>query len=142
MGADEMAPSAPRRIHHIDLVVRDLDHAEARFREVLGVDPEPRESLPDRGVELVRFRVGETWLILVHPVRDESPVADFLERNGEGFFHMAIEVEDVEARARDLTGAGIQLVEATPRLGIEGWKLIDIEIDQTHGAMIQMVEEV
>ena len=142
MGADEMVSSAPRRIHHIDLVVRDLDRAEAQFRKVLGVDPEPREALPDRGVVLARFRIGETWLILVQPVRDDSPVAAFLEQNGEGFFHIAIEVGDVEARVKDLIGAGIEVMNETPRLGVEGWKLIDIEVDQTHGAMIQMIEEV
>lgn len=135
-----MSPSAPRRVHHIDVVVRDLEDAVRRYRRVLGIEPLPRESLPDRGVSLARFRVGETWLILVQPIRDDSPVARFLEQHGEGFFHMAIEVEDVVERARELTAAGVALTNEQPRRGVEGWKLVDVEVRETLGAMIQLVE--
>ncbi len=135
-----MTPAVPRRVHHIDVVVRDLDQAEDRYRRVLGIEPLPRESLPGRGIDLVRFRIGETWLILVQPTADDSPVAAFLREHGEGFFHMAIEVEDIENEARSLTARGVRLVTTEPRTGIDGWKLIDIELDETFGAMIQLVE--
>jgi methylmalonyl-CoA/ethylmalonyl-CoA epimerase len=135
-----MSGPPSRRIHHLDVVVRDLDRAVEQYRAVLGVEPGPRENLPERGIDLVRFRVGETWLILVQPTRSESPVMRFLEEHGEGFFHMAIEVDDVEARAGSLAAQGIGLVSATPRRGVEGWKLIDIEIEETLGAMVQLVE--
>jgi methylmalonyl-CoA/ethylmalonyl-CoA epimerase len=135
-----MSRKPPRRIHHIDVVVANLDRAVEQYRKVLGVEPLPRESLPKRGVELVRFRVGETWLILVQPTRADSPVAAFLERNGEGFFHMAIEVDDVEATAHQLTAMGVRLMNDTPRTGVEGWKLVDVDIEETSGAMVQLVE--
>ena len=130
----------PRRIHHIDVVVADLDRAVMQYRKVLGVEPSPRETLPSRGVDLVRFRVGETWLILVQPTRSDSPVAAYLEQNGEGFFHMAIEVDDVEAAADSLRAEGVRLVNEVPRTGVDGWKLVDIEICETSGAMVQLVE--
>lgn len=135
-----MTASLPRRVHHIDVVVRDLDQAEDRYRRVLGIEPLPREVLPSRGIELVRFRVGETWLILVQPTDDKGPVAVFLQEHGEGFFHMAIEVDDIEDEARELDARGVRLTNSTPRIGIEGWKLIDVELDETMGAMIQLVE--
>lgn len=130
----------PRRIHHIDFVVRDLDHAVEQYRKVLGVDPGPRESLPSRGIDLARFRIGETWMILVQPTRSDSPVAEFLNRYGEGFFHMALEVDDVESEARAMKARGVRLSNETPRTGVEGWKLIDIHMDETLGAMMQLVE--
>ena len=135
-----MSTDQPKRIHHIDIVVHDLDRAVEQYRKVLGVDPGPRENLSSRGVDLARFRVGETWIILVQPTRPDSPVMRFLERHGEGFFHMAIEVEDVESRARTLQQQGIGLDNDTPRIGVEGWKLIDIDLDETLGAMVQLVE--
>lgn len=135
-----MTASVPRRVHHIDVVVRDLDQAEERYRRVLGVEPLPRERLPGRGIDLVRFRIGETWLILVQPTDEDGPVARFLHAHGEGFFHMAIEVEDIEAHARALKSRGVPLVQEEPRIGIDGWKLIDIELDETLGAMIQLIE--
>lgn len=135
-----MSASTPRRVHHIDVVVRDLDQAEDRYRRVLGIEPLARESLPGRGIDLVRFRVGETWLILVQPTSHDGPVAAFLEEHGEGFFHMAVEFDDLERQARVVSERGIRLVNGEPRIGIDGWKLIDIELDETLGAMIQLVE--
>jgi methylmalonyl-CoA/ethylmalonyl-CoA epimerase len=135
-----MNSSAPRRVHHIDVVVRDLDLAEDRYRRVLGIEPLPRESLPGRGVDLVRFRIGETWLILVQPTADDSPVAAFLDAHGEGFFHMAIEVDDIGAEAKALQAREVGLVNTEPRIGIDGWKLVDIELDETLGAMVQLIE--
>lgn len=135
-----MNVSVPRRIHHIDVVVRDLDQAEDQYRRVLGIEPLPRESLTGRGIDLVRFRIGETWLILVQPTTEDSPVAAFLHEHGEGFFHMAIEVDDIEGEAQALRSRGIRLAQKETRIGIDGWKLIDIELDETLGAMIQLVE--
>jgi len=136
-----MTAEASRRIHHLDVVVRDLVSAEERYRTVLGVEPLPRESLPERGIDLVRFRVGESWLILVQPTRPDGPVAAFLEENGEGFFHVAVAVDDIEERAATLTSEGIRLTNREPRTGVDGWKLVDIEIDETFGAMVQLVED-
>lgn len=135
-----MNPTRPRRIHHIDIVVRDLDRAVERFTTILGVAPGPREHLPQRGVDLARVRIGETWLILVQPVRDDSPVREFLDTHGEGFFHMALEVDDVAAVADTLAGRGVRLRNRTPRRGVEGWKLVDIELEETFGAMIQLAQ--
>jgi methylmalonyl-CoA/ethylmalonyl-CoA epimerase len=129
-----------KRLHHIDFVVRDLAAAAVRFGRVLGMEPGPRESLESRGVDLVRFRVGETWLILVQPTRSDSPVMEFLERHGEGFFHMAVEVDDVESAASALRARGVRLVNQTPRRGVEGWKLIDVAAEETPGAVLQLAE--
>jgi len=107
---------------------------------VLGIDPLPRESLTGRGIDLVRFQIGETWLILVQPTNDDGPVAAFLEEHGEGFYHMAIEIDDIEGEACALQSRGVRLTNSTPRIGIDGWKLVDIELEETLGAMVQLVE--
>ncbi|MEE4271701.1 MAG: VOC family protein [Thermoanaerobaculales bacterium] len=136
-----MSTAPARRLHHLDVVVRDLDRASARYRQILGVEPLPREAFPERGIDLVRFRVGETWLILVQPTDETGPVAGFLAEHGEGFFHMAVQVDDAASRARDLAGLGIRLATTELRTGVDGWKLVDVEIDETFGAMIQLVED-
>ncbi len=132
-----------RRIHHIDFVVRDLERATELYRKLLGREPLGRESLPTRGIDLVRFQVGETWIILVQPLGDDGPVAEFLRDHGEGFFHIAYQVDgDVEAVGHSLADDGVGVVNPEPRLGVEGWKLVDLEMDDTLGAMIQLVEPV
>ena len=131
-----------QRIHHLDIVVRDLERATERYRLILGQEPLGRETLPERGIDLARFRVGDTWLILVQPTRDDSPVMDFLRQHGEGFFHIAYQVEGVEEVARSLAAAGIGVVNEVPRRGVESWKLVDLEIADTLGVMTQLVEPV
>ena len=61
-----------KRIHHINFIVNDLDQAVQRYRVLFGDPVGGEEFLPQRGVKLARFKVGETWLILVQPVDDEG----------------------------------------------------------------------
>ncbi len=121
-------------------MVRDLERATERYRLILGQEPLERESLPERGVDLARFRVGEIWIILVQPTQEDSPVMDFLNEHGEGFFHIAYQVDDVETTGRSLEDAGIRLAGGGTRRGVEGWKLLDLDMAETLGAMIQLVE--
>jgi methylmalonyl-CoA/ethylmalonyl-CoA epimerase len=130
-----------QRLHHIDFVVRDLDRAANRFAAIFGVEPLERERLEDRGVELVRFDIGGLWIALVQPTRDDSPVRAFLDHHGEGFFHIAFKVEDVEREAARIEGDGIRLVNRAPRLGVEGWKLVDLEMGDTFGVSTQLIQE-
>lgn len=128
-------------VHHIDFVVRDLDRAVERYSAIFGRPPGPRERLDSRGVELVRFDLDGIWLILVQPTRPDSPVADFLAEHGEGFFHLGYRVEDVEEEAARLRAAGIRTLQDQPRRGVEGWKLIDLAVEDALGVTCQLVEE-
>ncbi len=129
-----------KRIHHIDYVVRDLDRAIEKYKKIFKVPLEERERLESRGVDLARFRLGDTWIILVQPIREDSPVKRFLDQHGEGFFHIAYEVRGLEKIALELKSQGIRLMNETPRQGLEGWKLLDLEIDETFGVLTQLVE--
>ncbi len=77
-----------RRIHHINFIVKDLEKALIRYRVLFGEPAGKIEFLPQRGVKLARFRVGELWLILVQPLSDEGIPAEYLKNHGEGFFLM------------------------------------------------------
>lgn len=129
------------RVHHIDFVVRDLAAAAERFATIFNRQPLPRERLEHRGVELVRFDLGNLWIILVRPFRVDSPVMEYLERHGEGFFHVAYLSDDVGAEARRLVASGIRLATSEPREGVDGWKLVDLAMADTFGVMTQIIEE-
>lgn len=130
-----------RRVHHIDFVVRDLDLAAERFERIFGVEPLGRERLEDRGVELVRFEIGDVWLVLVQPVGPRGPVREFLDAHGEGFFHIGFQVDDAAAEAERLERQGIGLVNRFPRRGVEGWQLVDLDMDDTMGVYLQLVQD-
>ncbi len=118
-------------IHHINFLVRDLDRAEVRYRELLGAGPAIRESLPGRGVETARFRVGESWLVLVQPTGDEGEPARLLREQGEGFMLLSFAVDDLDA-ARDSLGNDL----GAERRGLEGWRIADVSGD----VLLQLTE--
>ena len=130
-----------RRIHHLNFLVRDLDEAEARYRDLLGAGPAQREELPDRGVRTARFRIGETWLVLVQPTGEEGEPARHLREHGEGFFLASFEVENLERAMVERRQLGLEFTADSPRRGLDGWRVIDVDPAQTLGATLQLVQE-
>ena len=128
-------------IHHINFVVRDLDAAEARYRALLGFGPALREALPDRGVLTARFRVGESWLVLVQPVTEKGEPARHLREHGEGFFLLSLGVEDMEKAIAGVAAAGGRFTSEQPRRGLENWRVIDLSPADVFGAPLQLTQE-
>jgi methylmalonyl-CoA/ethylmalonyl-CoA epimerase len=92
-----------KSVHHLNFLVRDLEAAVARWRTLFGFDVALRESLPDRGVITARFRIGETWIVLVQPTETDSAPGRHLREHGEGPFLVSFAVENLElARARTM----------------------------------------
>jgi methylmalonyl-CoA epimerase len=127
-------------IHHIDYVVRDLDRAIAQYQRLFHVHFGPREDLESRGVALARFQLGDIWVVLVQPVRSDSPVQHFLDEHGEGFYHIAYRVKDAANAASGLKASAVKLINEEPRRGVDGWKLVDLDMTETFGVMTQLVE--
>jgi methylmalonyl-CoA/ethylmalonyl-CoA epimerase len=128
-------------IHHINFLVRDLDAAEARYRNLLGLDPAIRESLPGRGVETARFRIGETWLVLVQPTSAEGEPARLLRERGEGFMLLSFAVEDLDAALSAAADTGACTGDGGERRGLAGWRVVDFDPADTFGALLQLAED-
>ena len=129
------------RIHHINFLVRDLDAAELRYRQLLGLGPAIRDELPGRHVITARFKLGETWLVLVQPTSEEGEPARHLREHGEGFFLISFGVEDLDAAMQRVREAGGEFTSDQPRAGLEGWRIIDINPADTLGAILQLTED-
>lgn len=108
--------------------------------KLLGIPVASRDSLPGRGADVARFRVGETWIVLVQPVNDGAP-ARHLARHGEGSFLISFEVEDFDTAVRSLRHRGTVTRDAVPRSGLDGWRVIDIETDPVSGIVTQLCED-
>jgi methylmalonyl-CoA/ethylmalonyl-CoA epimerase len=123
-------------IHHINFIVRDLDAAIKRWEHILGMAVTSRDALESRGVELARFRLAGTWIVLVHPVRAGTEPARFLETHGEGFFLMSLQTESL---AGEIDRIGASMTRGEQRSGLDDWQVIDLDVDQTLGAQLQLV---
>jgi methylmalonyl-CoA/ethylmalonyl-CoA epimerase len=127
----------PLRVHHVNLLVRDLEVAMDSYRRQLGVLEFVREDLPGRGVRTARFAAGESWIVLVQPVAEGEPMRQLRER-GEGLFLLSLGFADLEgAMARVVAGGGA-LTSTEPRSGLCGWQVIDVAPETLHGGHLQL----
>jgi methylmalonyl-CoA/ethylmalonyl-CoA epimerase len=129
-----------KRIHHINFIVKDLKKAVQRYRILFGEPVAESEVLPQRGVKLARFKVGEIWLILVQPVDTESVPAKFLQQHGEGFFLISCQVDDVKKAASMVASKGIEVLDKLPRQGLDDWAVMDLSPDELFGVDFQLME--
>ena len=128
-------------IHHINFIVQDLESAISQFERLLGMQGFIKDSLEKRAVATARIKLGDTWLVLVQPVDDESVPAKFLQENGEGFFLISLGTDDLERQLKRMEEQNISPNSETRR-GLENWLVADLPINQFFGEQFQLCEEV
>lgn len=129
-----------KRVHHINLLVRDLDTAIERYKTTLGIHSFVREDLPERGVQTARFKVGETWLVLVQPTNADSIPGRHLAEHGEGLFLLSLQTDDLTRAVASIQSNGGQFTSDSSRQGLADWRVIDLSSEQFFGSQIQLTE--
>jgi methylmalonyl-CoA epimerase len=134
------ADSGPAAIDHVGLAVADLDAATAFYQRLLGVPPSHREEVPPDGVTAVFFDLGPSSLELLGSTREDSSVARFLERRGEGLHHLAYRVSDIEAELASWRGRGAELIDEHPRQGARGRLVAFIHPKSAGGVLTELCQ--
>ena len=128
-----------KKIDHVAICVRDVDEAVAKYKHVLGLEPQVREVVASQKTEAVLLTVGETSLELISP-RGNDGLEKFLEKRGPGLHHIAVEVEGIEQALATLKALGVALIDETPRKGARGHKVAFLHPKATGGVLIELVE--
>jgi methylmalonyl-CoA/ethylmalonyl-CoA epimerase len=128
------------RIDHVGVAVSDLDAATAVYTDTLGMSLAHRERVEEQGVEAVLLDVGEGHVELLQPLGDDSVVAKFLERRGEGLHHVAYAVDDIDAELARLKAAGVRLIDEQPRRGIRNSRVAFLHPKETASVLSEIVE--
>jgi methylmalonyl-CoA/ethylmalonyl-CoA epimerase len=128
------------RIDHTGVAVDDLDAAIKLYGEVLGMPLVHRETVAEQGVEAVLLDVGDGHVELLSPLGEDTPVGKFLARKGPGLHHVAYAVEDIEATLEQLSAAGVELIDAKPRVGIRGSLVAFLHPRSTGGVLTEIVQ--
>ncbi|MDA8236626.1 MAG: methylmalonyl-CoA epimerase [Chloroflexi bacterium] len=140
-----MTPSVPvhvrevGRVHHVAVVVRDLEAALAFYRDTLGLAAGPVVPIPSDRVRIAFLPVGEVRIELVEPTDDTTGVARFLANRGEGFHHVCFEVPDISADLVRLAIDGVELIDTAPRPGAEG-PVAFLHPRSCHGVLVELIE--
>jgi methylmalonyl-CoA/ethylmalonyl-CoA epimerase len=133
--------SSLRAIDHIAIAVHDLDAAVEWYGRVFGAAVAHREFVDRDGVEEALLEVGGSYVQLLTPSRPDSPVAKYLERNGEGLHHVGYRVADCAAALREATEGGARAIDEAPRPGSRGTTVAFLHPKGSLGTLIELVEE-
>lgn len=128
------------RIDHLGVAVKDLETVKKLYTENLNLEAHHEEVVESQKVKVCFFKVGETNIELLLATSPDSPVAKFIEKSGEGFHHLAFEVEDIDAAVEELKAAGVRMIDEKPREGAHGAKVAFIHPKATHGLLIELCQ--
>ena len=128
------------RIDHIGVAVENIDAALALYGTHFEMELAHRETVEEQGVEAVLLDVGDGHVELLAPLGPETPVGKFMTKNGAGLHHVAYAVDDIDATLERLAGAGIQLIDSKPRIGIRESRVAFLHPRSTGGVLTEIVE--
>lgn len=133
-------------VSHVGIAVKDLDAAIAQYRLITGTEPSLVTEVPDQKVKVAIFagaggEHGGGRVELVAATSEDSPIAGYLAKRGEGLHHLCLYVDDLDARLADLAAAGCRLIDQKPRVGAEGNRIAFVHPATGHGVLIELEEK-
>ncbi|HWB70239.1 MAG TPA: methylmalonyl-CoA epimerase [Solirubrobacterales bacterium] len=128
------------RIDHIGVAVEDIDAAIGLYERSFEMTLAHRETVESQGVEAVLLDVGDGHVELLRPLGPDTAVGKFLARKGPGLHHVAYAVEDIDAALSGLAAAGLELIDAEPRVGIRESRVAFLHPRSTGGVLTEIVE--
>ena len=127
-----------KNIDHIGIAVHSIDQARIFYEQALGLHCERIEDVPSQKVRTAFFPLGETHIELLEPTDDNSPIAKFLEKRGEGIHHIAYRSNDLAAQMEQVRSAGCKLINEKPVAGADGKQIAFLHPKSTHGVLTEI----
>lgn len=128
-------------IDHVAIAVNDLGAAIDWYRETFGALVEHREVVESDGVEEALLRVADSYIQLLTPTREDSPVAKYLEKKGEGLHHIGYRVDDCAVALQAVKDQGGKVIDEKPRPGSRGTTVAFVHPKTSFGTLIELVQE-
>jgi methylmalonyl-CoA/ethylmalonyl-CoA epimerase len=129
------------KIEHIGIAVKNIKEALKYYENILGLKCYAVENVEDQKVKTAFLMIGETKLELLEPTSDDSPIAKYIEKRGEGIHHIAFAVEGIEKRLAEVEEKGIRLIDENPRKGAEGLEIAFLHPKSTGGVLTEFCEK-
>jgi methylmalonyl-CoA epimerase len=130
-----------KKIHHVGIVVRNLEDAYKFYRDILGLPVHKMAVVEDQGVKAALLTIGNSEIELLEPINENGGVAKFLERRGEGLHHVCFETDDVAAELEATKAKGIAVIDEAPRQGLAGL-ICFLHPRANHGVLVEYAQPV
>lgn len=129
------------KIDHLGIAVHDLDKSVEYYENSLGLSCHGREEVDSQKVKTAFFEIGGVHLELLEPTSKDSPIAKFLEKNGEGIHHVAFRTDDIEKQLEQASNSGVQLIHEAPFEGAANKLVAFLHPKSTHGVLTEFCME-
>lgn len=130
-----------KKIEHIGIAVKNLEEANKTYKTLLGSASYKTESVENEGVETSFFQVGESKIELLVATTNESPIAKFIAKKGEGIHHIAFQVDNITAEIKRLKGEGFVLLNEKPKKGADNKLIAFLHPKSANGVLVELCQD-
>ena len=128
-------------IDHVAIAVNDLEAAIDYYQRAFGATVAHREVVENDGVEEALLKVADSYIQLTRATREDSPIAKYIEKRGEGLHHIGYRVDDCAAALASMIAAGATPIDTAPRPGSRGTTVAFVHPKGSFGTLIELVQE-
>lgn len=129
------------KIEHIGIAVKDLEKSNDLFASLFNTSHYKIEEVESEGVKTSFFQVGPNKIELLESSREDSPIAKFIAKKGEGIHHIAFAVEDIRAEMKRLESEGFELINKEPKPGADNKLVAFLHPKGTNGVLIELCQD-
>lgn len=130
------------KIEHIGIAVSNLEEANKTYETLLGVAPYKAEDVESEGVTTSFFKVGDSKIELLGATHEDSAIAKFIAKRGEGIHHIAYAVEDIEKEMKRLKNEGFKLLNETPKKGADNKLIAFLHPKSSNGVLVELCQDI
>jgi len=129
------------KIEHIGIAVKDIEASNQLFAKLFNKEHYKMEEVETEGVKTSFFQLGESKIELLEATREDSPIAKFIAKKGEGVHHIAFDVTDIHAEVARLKAEGFVVLNETPKKGADNKWVVFLHPKSTNGTLIELCQE-
>jgi methylmalonyl-CoA mutase, C-terminal domain len=141
ISSSTLKATPPERIDHIGIAVSSLDDSLPFYVNQLGLTLEAIEEVHSQKVKVAFIKIGDTRLELLEAMSADSPIAQFIEKRGQGVHHVALGVTNIQERINELIAGGIKMIQETPVIGAGGAQVAFMHPSSTHKVLFELCEK-
>jgi len=130
------------KIEHIGIAVKSIEESNNLFAKLFDDSHYKTEEVESEGVKTSFFKIGENKIELLEATNEDSPIAKFISKKGEGVHHIAFDVDDIEAEINRLKNEGFIVLNDSPKIGADNKLVVFLHPKSTNGVLIELCQEI
>jgi methylmalonyl-CoA/ethylmalonyl-CoA epimerase len=131
-----------KKIEHIGIAVKDLESSNEIFKALFGEEHYKIEEVESEGVKTSFFECGPNKIELLQATHDNSPIAKYIEKKGEGIHHIAFAVDDIDAEIERLMAEGFRMIHEVPKKGADNKRIAFLHPKSSNGVLVELCQDI